>query len=206
MKKLLVLLILILSALWIYASWYWYTCLIKWFCQTNNVTVSSEINNQPLADETIETLDAEDEIQSDDLTDNEIPVVVIEEEIEPIDDDVSENEDSSDQESLVGWWTQDDNLIDSQDIASCEDLIVTPIRLWNENDSGDVKDLEDFLNAFEWESLEVNWVYEQADFEAVKRFQLKYAADILTPWWIENPTGYVFRTTTEKINEIYCNK
>ena len=88
----------------------------------------------------------------------------------------------------------------------CETLIVTPIKLWTENDSGDVKDLEDFLNAFEWESLEVDGIYWESDFEAVKRFQLKYASDILTPWDIKAPTWYVYKTTTKKINEVYCSQ
>jgi len=39
---------------------------------------------------------------------------------------------------------------------------------------------------------------------AVKSFQAKYAADILAPWVETTPTGYVFKTTRAKINDIVC--
>jgi peptidoglycan hydrolase-like protein with peptidoglycan-binding domain len=35
-------------------------------------------------------------------------------------------------------------------------------------------------------------------------FQLRYTKDILAPWGFIAPTGYVYTTTTNKINEIYC--
>ena len=125
------------------------------------------------------------------------PEVLLEQKPEPLVEQESSTEESVKQEVQA---------ITQVPEKECQTLIVTPIRLGNQNDTWDVKDLEDFLNAFEWESLEVNWVYDEADFEAVKRFQQKYASEILTPWGIQNPTWYVFKTTTEKINEIYCSK
>jgi hypothetical protein len=47
-------------------------------------------------------------------------------------------------------------------------------------------------------------VYGQDDFEAIKRFQIEFRADILDPWDIINPTGYVYKTTVKKINEVAC--
>jgi hypothetical protein len=39
----------------------------------------------------------------------------------------------------------------------------------------------------------------------VKQFQLKYAADILTPWGITEPTGFVYKLTQRKINLMTCS-
>ena len=44
---------------------------------------------------------------------------------------------------------------------------------------------------------------------AVKKFQVKYAKDVLEPWnpfGLVNhiPTGYVYKTTLRKINLVYC--
>jgi hypothetical protein len=80
------------------------------------------------------------------------------------------------------------------------------IKLGANNNPVEVEKLERFLNLFENESLVVNGVYEQADFEAVERFQNKYFADILAPWGHDAATGYVYITTKKKINEIYCSR
>ncbi len=79
------------------------------------------------------------------------------------------------------------------------------------NNSSEVKILEKFLNDYEGENLIIDGKYGKEDFEAVKRFQLKYNKDILandTIWKDINqkPTGYVYKTTRKKINEIYCSK
>lgn len=187
MRKLLVLLILVLSALWLYISWHWYTCVIKWFCGSATEIVSETdddiwfVQSEPPAEDVV---------------------------LEEAQEDAMEKEVAEEPKEEIA--TEEKNEAPAEVVAvsekKCETLIVTPIRLGNQNDVWDVKDLEDFLNTFEWESLEVNGVYDQADFEAVKRFQTKYASEILTPWGIKNPTWYVFKTTTEKINEIYCSK
>ena len=188
MRKLLVLIVLILSAIWMYISWYWYTCIIKWFCGSATEIVSTTdddvwfVQNDPPQDIVVQEPE---------------PEVLLEEKPEPVVEPEPTPAEPVEQEVQA---------IAPTPKKECQTLIVTPIKLGNTNDAWDVKDLEDFLNAFEGESLEVNWVYDQADFEAVKRFQVKYASEILTPWGIKNPTGYVFKTTTEKINEIYCSK
>ncbi len=70
--------------------------------------------------------------------------------------------------------------------------------------SYDAIDLENFLNKYENENLKLNGVFDKKDIEAVKRFQLKYKKDILEPWNEKKPTGYVFKTTKNKINSLYC--
>jgi hypothetical protein len=66
--------------------------------------------------------------------------------------------------------------------------------------------LEVFLNDFEGFNLPIDGFYNQADYEAVKIFQSRYGIDVLNPWGLEvnDPTGYVYITTTYAINQIYC--
>lgn len=96
--------------------------------------------------------------------------------------------------------TQQDKVV-----GICESPLVWPIGLGRKNNTDEVKRLESFLIS-QWEDVNIDGVYGQDDFEAVKAFQLKYREKILDPWDINNPTGYVFRTTVKTINEVACNK
>ncbi len=89
--------------------------------------------------------------------------------------------------------------------AECNYLLEY-IKLGADNNPVEVEKLERFLNEFEGENLPVNGVYEQADFDAVSRFQEKYLESVLSPWSHNKATGYVYITTKKKINEIYCQK
>ena len=80
------------------------------------------------------------------------------------------------------------------------------IKLGADNNPVEVEKLERFLNEFEGESLEVNGIYGQGDFDAVSRFQEKYLKDVLSPWSHNSSTGYVYITTKKKINELYCER
>ena len=86
----------------------------------------------------------------------------------------------------------------------CEVYLKKFIRLGYANDPFEVTKLEVFLNAFEGFDLPVNGIYEQHDFEAVSIFQKRYLGAVLTPWAIDDSTGYVYITTTLTINQIYC--
>ncbi len=184
MRKIPVFLVLILIVLWLYTSWYWYTCKIKWFCSIGKITPTIQ-EQQDIADtsDTQETAipAAVSEAQPVEAT----PVVV--EVAEPDPEPVAVEE--ADPEPIV-----------------CDDILSKAISLWGNNNEGEVRRLETFLNESEWESLDVDGRYGQDDFDAVKRFQVKHRAEILDPWDISNPTGYVFTTTIKKINEIHCNK
>jgi hypothetical protein len=79
------------------------------------------------------------------------------------------------------------------------------MRIDFQNDPEQVTLLQIFLKDMEGYSyVNVNGVFDQATFTAVEAFQTKYASDILTPWGITAPTGYVYILTLKKINEIYC--
>ena len=54
--------------------------------------------------------------------------------------------------------------------------------------------------------MPLNGVYDETTYQAVKLFQQRYAKDVLTPWGINEPTGYVFITTQLAINNIYCDR
>ncbi len=53
-------------------------------------------------------------------------------------------------------------------------------------------------------NLPISGVYDRPAFREVSKFQEKYSSDVLTPWGIEKPTGYVYLTTQRKINLIKC--
>jgi peptidoglycan hydrolase-like protein with peptidoglycan-binding domain len=79
------------------------------------------------------------------------------------------------------------------------------IKLGAANNPAEVNKLQIFLRDYEgFSSLSVTGIYDQATYNAVKQFQLKYAADILTPWGITAPSGWVYITTKKKINQLYC--
>ena len=81
------------------------------------------------------------------------------------------------------------------------------LRIGDSNDTAEVTKLQKFLRDFEeFSDLEVTGIFDQATFDAVSAFQEKYKDDILTPWGIDDTTGYVYYTTQKKINEIYCEK
>ncbi len=82
-----------------------------------------------------------------------------------------------------------------------------PVKLGGINESHDVFLIENFLNAYEGESLTLNGIYEKADFDAVIRFQEKYASVVLAPQGLTHGTGYVFSGTMSQIEKIvsgYC--
>jgi hypothetical protein len=73
------------------------------------------------------------------------------------------------------------------------------------NDPAEVEKLQQFLIEEEGErGLFANGDYDGATIAAVKRFQAKYAADILAPWGYTAPTGYVYYTTAAEINDLAC--
>ncbi len=73
------------------------------------------------------------------------------------------------------------------------------------NNPIEVMKLQAFLKVFEgYDFVTINGVFDQATENAVNAFQLKYEADVLTPWSEPGPTGYVYILTLKKVNEIYC--
>jgi len=95
-------------------------------------------------------------------------------------------------------------IIDTNSV--CSPLLTETIALNRNNDEDEVTKLQNFLNNHEGESLKADGIYNQDDFEAVKRFQSKYSSSVLEVWGLTEPTGYVYLTTRMKINSFNCNK
>ena len=66
--------------------------------------------------------------------------------------------------------------------------------------SNQIVKLQDFLG------VQKTKIYDQVTVAAVKKFQNKYAAEVLAPWGLTSGNGYVGKTTIGKINELYCQK
>ena len=80
------------------------------------------------------------------------------------------------------------------------------LKSGSKNDINDVLKLQTYLKNSEGLSVDINGIFDQKTFNAVKAFQLKYSNDILMPWNIKDATGNVFYTTQKKINELVCKK
>jgi len=78
------------------------------------------------------------------------------------------------------------------------------LKLGEDNNPTEVLKLQGFLRVFENSDIPLTGVFDQATFDAVFGFQEKYREDILEPWGYDVPTGYVYITTKNKINEIFC--
>jgi len=86
----------------------------------------------------------------------------------------------------------------------CDSYLNSYIRLGYNNNASEVRKLESFLNTYEGEDLTVDGSFTQADESAVKRFQEKYRAQVMDPWGMTSPSGYVFKTTRDHINALKC--
>jgi hypothetical protein len=78
------------------------------------------------------------------------------------------------------------------------------LRYGSENNPAEVRNLQLFLNVFESAGLSVNGVYDLETKSAIENYQRRYTDEILAPWGITEPTGYVYLTTRKKVNEQYC--
>lgn len=87
----------------------------------------------------------------------------------------------------------------------CPVYLTKYIRVGKNNDVDEVKKLQRFLKTYENNlNLAETGLYDDPTYQAVIMFQQKYADHVLGPWSKKKPTGYVYRTTLKKINEIYC--
>lgn len=89
--------------------------------------------------------------------------------------------------------------------AKCQPFLLKFIKFGQPNDPWEVRKLQSFLRVFEDFELAITGIYDQPTYEAVRIFQRRYGEDILNPWGISEPTGYVYITTMLTINRIYCH-
>jgi len=87
----------------------------------------------------------------------------------------------------------------------CEPLLTKNMRQGRGNDPLDVVKLQNFLNGEVDAGLPTTGYFGPLTTAAVKKFQAKYADEVLAPWNLTQPTGLVYSTTRAKINELACN-
>ncbi len=87
----------------------------------------------------------------------------------------------------------------------CPAYITEYMRLGANNDPAEVSKLQSFLSKNEGDTtLPITGIFDQATDAAVRSFQEKHSSVILGPWAIPSGTGYVYRTTSKRINDLYC--
>lgn len=90
---------------------------------------------------------------------------------------------------------------------SCPVYLHKFIKFGEANDRREVVKLQAFLKVYEgFNDLKITGVYDRATFEAVEIFQARYLRDVLKPWQINDSTGFVYITTRQAINNIYCGR
>ncbi|MBU4375330.1 peptidoglycan-binding protein [Patescibacteria group bacterium] len=91
-------------------------------------------------------------------------------------------------------------------VAQCQPYLLEYIKLGAKNNPVEVKKLQEFLkDKEEFKEISISGIYDEKTYNYVKQFQSDYMKDVLIPWNLSTPTGYVFETTKKKINELYCS-
>jgi hypothetical protein len=86
----------------------------------------------------------------------------------------------------------------------CEPYITEYLRFGKTNTESEVSKLQVFLNNHLGLNMPVSGFFNQATEQGVRDFQQKYRSEVLTPWGLNQDSGYVYYTTQKKINEIVC--
>lgn len=98
----------------------------------------------------------------------------------------------------------------TQEGGACSALVTSFLGQGRDNDTTQVRALQQFLNDENSAGLPVTGFFGQLTDAAVRNFQVKYWQDILAPWvpyglfTDHTPTGLVGKTTAWKINMLHC--
>ncbi|HUO55814.1 MAG TPA: peptidoglycan-binding domain-containing protein [Candidatus Paceibacterota bacterium] len=87
--------------------------------------------------------------------------------------------------------------------AACKALLTQYMREGKANDPAQVTLLQTFLSSNGF-TVPISGFFGPLTTTEVKAFQSAYAAEILAPWGITQPTGYVYKTTLHEINKLAC--
>jgi|GEM_PF-5421423 len=96
------------------------------------------------------------------------------------------------------------NNLDTSE-PSCP-LIDSYIRIGYPNNTADVYKLQAYLTIVEGIDTPFNGVFDAATQNAVKVYQARHQDQILTPWGLTTPTGNVYITTKNFLNEESCGQ
>lgn len=89
-------------------------------------------------------------------------------------------------------------------ISTCSEYLKSYLKYNQENDYQEVEKLQQFLSSHLGIDLKPTGFFGEKTLLAVKAFQQKYNTNVLAPWGIDEPSGYVYLTTRKAINEIVC--
>lgn len=87
----------------------------------------------------------------------------------------------------------------------CTALVVSYMRQGMQNDPAEVRKLQQFLNTYLHLSIPVTGFFGPMTDRGVRQFQMMHKDQILTPWGLTAPTGFVYRTTQRWINLVSCS-
>lgn len=94
----------------------------------------------------------------------------------------------------------------SANAKACLPIITRYLKRGSSNDKANMTRLQDFLRDDEKLLNAVsNGVFGPSTYAAVVKFQQKYGYDVLKPWSLTKGSGWVYMTTTKKINDLYCS-
>jgi hypothetical protein len=106
----------------------------------------------------------------------------------------------------TGTFSKVFQVVPSSKFKKCEPIITSYIKLNSkENDLENVKRMQIFFRDDLHYKNKVTGFYGMETFSLVKKFQLEYATDVLSPWNLKKASGWVYITTKKKINDIYCS-
>lgn len=88
--------------------------------------------------------------------------------------------------------------------VGCTALFTSFMRRSLKNDPAAVRQLQQFLNDKLDVGLPTTGFFGPQTEAAVRAFQQKYAAQVLTPWGLTGPTGFVYLTTQRWMNLLHC--
>ncbi len=104
----------------------------------------------------------------------------------------------------VGTTTTTGQVLGAETSCASEALLTEYMRIGRANNPAEVRKLQEFLNKEMGTTIPVTGFFGPLTDAGVKAFQTKYAADVLAPWGITAPTGYVYKMTMWKINSLLC--
>jgi uncharacterized membrane protein YgcG len=90
--------------------------------------------------------------------------------------------------------------------STCSALLSDYLKISKKNRSSEVRALQTFLSDELGKKIPVTGYFGKITESAVRAFQKKYQDEVLSPWksQVSGPTGYVYKTTRWKINDLYC--
>ena len=124
-------------------------------------------------------------------------------------DDENSDDDSDDSEGeILGESTTDDEgqVEGETTMNSCNPLYLTDYLHVNAiNNPVQMIRLQAYLMAWEDADVVLNARFDDLTLKAVMDYQAKYREEILAPWGGIDPTGYVYITTRNHVNETVCD-